>query len=106
MFLVTKEDMTLVVDRSKMQRQFKKVQDLLKDLNMEDVQTGLDCLMFDSAVKPCQVLKTVNEKPVHCMGKRDLYALVNGEGSLILKLTKFIELDLIFSFIHFGLFLN
>ena len=78
--LVTKQDKCLVVDRSKMQRQTKKVQDLLLSLNGEEVRAHLDCLMFDSAVKKCQILKTVNGKPVTCMGKRDLYALVDGNG--------------------------
>lgn len=78
--LITKNDKTFVVDRSKMQRQTKKVQDLLRHLRQEEVQALLGCLMFDSAMKKCQVVKMVNGKPVHVMGKRDLYALVDGAG--------------------------
>ena len=63
-----------------MQRQTKKVQDLLLSLRGDELQEFLDCLMFDSAVKKCQINKTVNGKPVHCMGKLDLYALVDGNG--------------------------
>lgn len=78
--MINKQDKSLVVDRSKMTRQTKKVQDLLLSLRGGELQEFLDCLMFDSAVKKCQVTKTVNGKPVHCMGKRDLYALVDGNG--------------------------
>ena len=77
---ITKEDKSLVVDRSKMQRQTKKVQELLLNLRGDEVRTLLDCLMFDSANKKCQILKIVNGKNVHCAGKRDLYALVDGYG--------------------------
>ena len=78
--MITLDDKSLVVDRSKMQRQNKKVQDLLKLLRKDEVQELLDCLMFDSKEAKCQILKTVKGKPVHCMGKRDLYALVDGLG--------------------------
>lgn len=77
---ITKDDKSLVVDRSKMQRQFKKCQDLLLSLRGEELRALFDCLMFDSAVKKCMITKTVNEKPVRCMGKKDLYALVDGFG--------------------------
>ena len=77
-----------------MQRQTKKVQDLLLSLRGEEVQAHLDCVMFDSAVKKCQITKMVNGKPVTCMGRRDLYALVDGNGKYFRNLNQLQSIEI------------
>ena len=94
-------DKSLIVDRSKMQRQNVKVQDLLKVLRKDEVQELLDCLMFDSKESKCQILKMVKGKPVHCMGKRDLYALVDGAGKYFFVVLKPLQYMANFLFICF-----